>query len=105
MPQSTAQLPRTASWVVKEVSTGRVVLETFSARVVSALNRDRYKAVPIREHLAELNASIREEARHQMLPAEEAAEQVGPAVVAGACTHHNSDDDDCVPVAYERPRI
>ena len=50
---------RTASWVIQEKATGRVLFETFSARVAEAINRTRYEAVPILEYLQALNRSIK----------------------------------------------
>ena len=46
---------RTASWVIRERSTGRVIMETFNAKLVAALNTVRYEAVPILEYLQSLN--------------------------------------------------
>jgi hypothetical protein len=46
---------RTASWVIVDKQTGRAVLETFSARVVAAINTASYRAVPIGQWLASLN--------------------------------------------------
>lgn len=43
------------SWVIREISTGRVILETWNPKLVAALNTARYEAVPIREYLASLN--------------------------------------------------
>lgn len=48
----------TRSWVIKEKATGTVILETFNAKVVDALNTVKYQAVPILEHLAGLNKSL-----------------------------------------------
>lgn len=48
----------TRSWVIKEKATGAIVLETFNAKVVDALNTVKYHAVPIQEHLAGLNKSL-----------------------------------------------
>ena len=50
-----SSLTRTASWVIKEKGTGRIVAETFDKRKVDRLNTDKYEAVPIGEHLASLN--------------------------------------------------
>ena len=46
---------KTASWVIVELDTNRVILETFNPRAVEALNVARYKAVPILEYLESLN--------------------------------------------------
>jgi hypothetical protein len=45
----------TASWVIREKATGRVIMETFDKRVVDRLNTTKYEAVPIHEHLAGIN--------------------------------------------------
>jgi hypothetical protein len=43
------------SWVIRNKVTGEVLMETFSPRIVAALNTAKYEAVPIREYLAQLN--------------------------------------------------
>lgn len=54
-----------ASWVIKEIATGKVIMETFERKVVEALNKDRYQGVPILDHLAGINAVLRaEESQH-----------------------------------------
>lgn len=50
-------LHQTASWVIRERATGRVICETFSARFVAALNTQRYEAVPILAYLQSLQAA------------------------------------------------
>lgn len=52
-------LSRTASWVIVRLSDGEAMFETFNRRIAEAINRDRYKAVPILQHLQTLNASIK----------------------------------------------
>jgi hypothetical protein len=47
---------KTASWIIREKATGRVIAETFKANVASAINTARYEAIPIRQYLASLNA-------------------------------------------------
>jgi hypothetical protein len=49
---------RTASWVIREIATGRVIAETFNAATVAGLNTARYEAVPILEYLGALNRQI-----------------------------------------------
>jgi hypothetical protein len=44
-----------ASWVIREKATGRVVMETFNRRTAEAINTARYEAVPIKQYLASLN--------------------------------------------------
>lgn len=46
---------KTASWVLREKATGRVIAETFDRKKVDALNTERYEAVPVQQHLAEIN--------------------------------------------------
>ncbi len=45
----------TASWVIREIETGRVLFETFNRKLVTALNTAKYEAVPIQPYLASLN--------------------------------------------------
>lgn len=45
----------TASWVIIEKSTGRVLFETFNANVPRAINSDKYAAVPIQDYLVSVN--------------------------------------------------
>jgi len=49
----------TASWVIREKNTGRVVAETFDAAKIKALNTSKYEAVPIGEYLSSLNCEPR----------------------------------------------
>lgn len=48
-------MKRDASWVIRRKATGEVVLETFSPKLVAALNTARYEAVPILDYLVALN--------------------------------------------------
>lgn len=48
-----------ASWVIREKASKRVICETFDKRVVARLNTAKYEAVPILDHLAEFNANAR----------------------------------------------
>lgn len=50
---------KTASWIIKELDSGRVILETFDSRVVARLNTDKYIAIPIVEYLQNLNKTIK----------------------------------------------
>lgn len=52
----------TASWVIREIATGKVILETFERKTAEAVNAARYEAVSIQQHLAELNRSIKRSA-------------------------------------------
>lgn len=42
------------SWVVRDIATGRVVMETFNGDLRNSLDA-RYEMIPIREYLASLN--------------------------------------------------
>lgn len=50
-----------ASWVVREKATGNVLLETFNKSTADAINKEKYDAVPIQEHLASLNKPAKAE--------------------------------------------
>lgn len=50
-----APAKKTASWVIREKATGKVIMETFDRAKVDALNTEKYEAVPILEHLVGLN--------------------------------------------------
>jgi len=50
---------KTASWVIREKATGKVLFETFDRSKVGALNTAKYEAVPIQEYLGSLNAAIK----------------------------------------------
>lgn len=45
----------TTSWVLRDKNTGRVIAETFDRKKVDTLNTDRYEAVPVIEHLHQIN--------------------------------------------------
>jgi len=51
----------TASWIVKNKKTGEVLFETFDKKKVDALNTEKYEAVPIQDHLVEINKKIKAE--------------------------------------------
>lgn len=51
----------TASWVIREKATGKVIAETFNREVAQAVNTEKYEAVPIIEHLASLNQAAQQE--------------------------------------------
>ncbi len=48
-----------ASWMIRDKATGKAIMETFDKKKVDALNTEKYEAVPIQQHLAELNAEIK----------------------------------------------
>lgn len=47
-----------ASWVVREKQSGKVLFETFDKKKVDNLNTDKYEAVPAYKYLTELNSKI-----------------------------------------------
>lgn len=47
-----------ASWVVREKRSGKVLFETFDKKKVDNLNTDKYEAVPAYKYLTELNSKI-----------------------------------------------
>ena len=46
---------KTASWVIIEKRSGKAILETFSQKVVNAINTEKYNAIPISEYLVSIN--------------------------------------------------
>lgn len=55
--QAHAHAVQSASWVIRERATKRVICETFNARVIGHLKAE-YEAVPIIAYLGELNRAI-----------------------------------------------
>ena len=55
-----SSLSTTSSWVVVRISDNQPILETFNPEVVSALNMEKYKAIPIYDWLASINRRIKE---------------------------------------------
>lgn len=47
------------SWVIRDKTTKKVVMETFNPQRVKALNTGKYEAVPIARYLQELNRNIK----------------------------------------------
>lgn len=47
-----------ASWVVREKQSGKVLFETFDKKKVDNLNTDKYEVVPAYKYLTELNSKI-----------------------------------------------
>jgi len=50
---SSAQLEN--SWVIRNKETGEVVFETWQKSVADKVNKDKYEAIPIADHLASLS--------------------------------------------------
>ena len=51
----------TASWVIVERTTNKAICETYSKGTVEAINKAKYKAVPILEYLQEFNRKVKNE--------------------------------------------
>lgn len=49
---------KTASWIIVRRDDGKAVLETFSNRVASAINLERYEVLPALEYLGRFNRAI-----------------------------------------------
>lgn len=69
-PRTIQDLQEPTSWAVREKDTGKTVMETSSADAVQKLNTDKYEAVPIVEHLANLNGQTYSKAADATLKAE-----------------------------------
>jgi hypothetical protein len=54
-----SSLHRTAGWVIVRKSTEEAVFETFNKKTAGAINQEKYRAVPILEHLGNINKRIR----------------------------------------------
>ena len=48
-----------ASWVIREADSTRVICEAFDKSAVERLNTAKYEAVPILDYLVEFNARAR----------------------------------------------
>lgn len=54
-PESTDEFGTPASWVIRNKETGEPVMETFERSTAERINHDKYEAVPVAQHLAEIN--------------------------------------------------
>jgi len=52
---------KTSSWVIVRLSDDKPICETFSIGTVSAINKAKYKAVPILQYLQEFNRKVKNE--------------------------------------------
>lgn len=57
--EHTNSLQKNSSWVIKDKLTGEILFETFQKSLVDKINKDKYVAVPILQHLQELNQTTR----------------------------------------------
>lgn len=48
------------SWVIRNRATKEVVCETFSPKMVVALNLEKYEAIPVLDYLVEINRKAKE---------------------------------------------
>lgn len=55
--EKTNSLSRDSSWVIRDKETGEVIQETFQKSVADKVNTEKYEAVPILQHLQEMNES------------------------------------------------
>jgi hypothetical protein len=46
---------KSTSWVIIQISTNKVIMETFNPKLVELINTKNYKVVPIYEYLVSLN--------------------------------------------------
>jgi hypothetical protein len=46
---------KTASWVVIQKSTGTVIGEFYSPKIVALVNREKYDVMPILDYLVSIN--------------------------------------------------
>ena len=69
-PRTARDLQEPTSWVLREKDTGKTVMETSNAEAVQKLNTNKYEAVPIIEHLANLNGQTYSKAPDATLKAE-----------------------------------
>lgn len=50
---------KTTSWVIRNKETKEVICEIYDKRKIDALNRAKYEAIPIIEHLIQFNQSLK----------------------------------------------
>jgi hypothetical protein len=81
-PKSVDPLGTSASWVIREISTGNVIMETFDSAKVRALNSSKYEAVPILDYLVSINGKKTPNVQDQPTPAR--AQTQAPTDQAGA---------------------
>jgi hypothetical protein len=60
VPDSRDATGKQASWVIREKSNGKAVMETFDKKVAGSINTEKYEAVPIADHLASLSNGAKE---------------------------------------------
>lgn len=46
---------KTASWVIREKVSKKVIMETFDPQLVAALSSKKYEAIPILQYLQSIN--------------------------------------------------
>ena len=86
-PSSTDDFGTPASWVIRNKETGETVMETYSRKAVDALNTKKYEAVPISQHLREVNDKTSRTGRLVR------GEQVAKDDAGIEVSHHSLDDN------------
>lgn len=54
-----SSLSTTASWVIVRLEDNKPMFETFNQALTQAINKQKYKAVPILEYLQEFNRKVK----------------------------------------------
>jgi len=54
-----SSLLRTASWVIVEKATNKVLFETFNEAIIGKINESKYEAIPILAYLQQFNQQVR----------------------------------------------
>lgn len=116
-PAEAQDVPDASSWIVRNKATGEVVMETYDRKKVDALNTAKYEAVPVLQHLQELNdpstpayrAARGEPATPAPAPTGQAVPPAaGPAPEAGSIDAQPQIDDDtpepATPILYGKRR-
>ena len=52
---------RESSWVIQNIETKEVIMETFQKTLIDKLNTTKYIAIPVHDYLAALNQSIKDD--------------------------------------------
>jgi hypothetical protein len=52
-----------ASWIIKKLETNEVILEIFDKSLVDKINTEKYVAIPILQHLYDINSAIKKQKR------------------------------------------
>ena len=47
------------SWIIRNKTTGAVIMETWNKKLIAAINTDKYEAIPAFDYLVNLSKSIK----------------------------------------------